>query len=300
MVSVLMPVYCHSNYFYQALQSIINQDYSLEYEIIIVDNNDLDNEVNKYQQIVIDFAAPNVFYYRNEKNIGASGNWNRCIELSRAPYVTFCHDDDMLLPITLSRLMFLQKTTKNMAIFTDANVIDKNGNYIKVVSQNKWKRLVQLKDFCRLTLFDSFMRSLGSGVGSLYCKQYLVEIGGYDNEFYPAFDYALNSLYTYRYGAVRNSIPVHNCRNSGENCTYLDYPQLAEVVRHFRYCMRSKLPYPKWFLNRIITAIYNITKVSFEISYGGKDKSLYYTVRFSDRFITKLVYMLLSLKRYKL
>jgi glycosyltransferase involved in cell wall biosynthesis len=296
-----MPVYCHPDYFHDALQSAINQDFQFEYEIIIVDNNDYnDNKENKYQQIVNDFAASNVFYYRNEKNIGMVGNWNRCIELARAPYVTYCHDDDILLPTALNRLIFLQKMTKDKAIFSDSNIIDKNGNYISVVFQKKWKGRLKLKDFCRLTLFDSFMRSFGSGVGSLYNRQCLIEIGGYDEDFYLAPDYVLNTLYIHQYGAVRNSIPVSNCRNSGENGTYSVYFLLADVVRHFRYCMCSKLPYPKWFLNRMITAIYNITKVSFEVSCGHKDKSLYSTIRYSDKFITKLTYMLLSLKRYKL
>ena len=48
-------------------------------------------------------------YYKNEKILGMLGNWNRGIELARAPFVTYCHDDDMLLPSALSRLMELQK-----------------------------------------------------------------------------------------------------------------------------------------------------------------------------------------------
>jgi glycosyltransferase involved in cell wall biosynthesis len=299
-VSILMPVYCHPNYFYQALQSAINQDYSSEYEIVVVDNNDLDNEANKYRQIVCDFAAPNVFYYRNEKNMGMFGNWNRCIELARAPYVTFCHDDDMLLPTALNRLMFLQKTTKNMAIFSDRNIIDRDGNYICILPQNKWKGLLKLKEYCELTLFDLFVRCFSTGVGSLYAKRFLIEMGGYDDEFYPCSDYVLDIIYTYRYGAVRSSIPVCNGRESGENTGNSVYFLLADMCRQFRYYVRNRLPHPKWMLDIINTAIYNVSKGEISVSYEHKDKSAYPKVRFRDKFITKLLYVLLSLKRYKL
>ena len=32
-------------------------------------------------------------YYKNEKNIGMYGNWNRCIELSNGEYLTILNDD---------------------------------------------------------------------------------------------------------------------------------------------------------------------------------------------------------------
>lgn len=104
-----MPVFNHPDYFRKSLSSAINQDYTDDYEIIVVDNNDQTDGPTSNQVIVEEFRNPKVLYYKNEKNIGMFGNWNRGIELARASFVTYCHDDDMLLPSALSRLMELQK-----------------------------------------------------------------------------------------------------------------------------------------------------------------------------------------------
>jgi cellulose synthase/poly-beta-1,6-N-acetylglucosamine synthase-like glycosyltransferase len=56
-VSILMPIYNHPNYFKEALLSVINQNYQSEYEIVVVDNNDLSDEINLNQQIVTELNA---------------------------------------------------------------------------------------------------------------------------------------------------------------------------------------------------------------------------------------------------
>ena len=123
-VSIIMPVFNHPDYFRKSLSSAINQDYTDDYEIIVVDNNDQTDGPTSNQVIVEEFRNPKVLYYKNEKNIGMFGNWNRGIELARAPFVTYCHDDDMLLPSALSRLMELQKKTGDKAIFSAYNKMD--------------------------------------------------------------------------------------------------------------------------------------------------------------------------------
>jgi hypothetical protein len=54
--------------------------------------------------------------------------------------------------------------------------------------------------------------------------------------------------------------------------------------------MRNWLPYPEWFLNRIIVVAYNVTKASAEVFYGHKDKSLCSRVKLSDKFIMRFAF----------
>ncbi|WP_327290905.1 glycosyltransferase family 2 protein [Streptomyces sp. NBC_01198] len=47
------------------------------------------------------FAAlgdPRVSYLRNPRNLGVTGNFNRCVELTRAPHVVLMGCDDLMLP----------------------------------------------------------------------------------------------------------------------------------------------------------------------------------------------------------
>jgi glycosyltransferase involved in cell wall biosynthesis len=299
-ISVLMPVYQHPNYFKISLESVLQEDYQYEYEIVVVDNNDLAEDVNLNQKIVMESRAKNIFYYRNEKNIGMYGNWNRCIELARAPFVTYCHDDDVLLPNALSRLMDLQKKTKDKAIFSAFNKIDKDGN---IISNYIWKKrklfFLKSRDCYNYTLFNQFNSSAGFGVGCLFNRSNLIEIGGYDAEFYPSADYALQAHYTYRFGSVYNNIPTFNYRIA-ENTSLSVYNQFVEKDKHFRECMSKKLHYPKFILNRIIAARYNTSKIYFAVMWGKEDKSLYSSIRFSDKLILKIINILLAFKKYKI
>jgi glycosyltransferase involved in cell wall biosynthesis len=296
-ISILMPVYAHPYFFRFALESAINQDYGYEYEIIVVDNHGLTDGINDYQKVIIEYNAPNVFYYRNEKNIGVTANLNRCIELARAPFITFCHDDDMLLPDALSRLMKLQNKFKK-AILSSFNTIDKDGNYISMYSKPKLG-ILTLKDAYRYKLCDQFVQSGSTGLGCLFARESMIEIGGYDEEFYPSGDYALCSCYIYRFGAVFSNNSTINYRIA-ENGSMSGYIYFADIDKHIRECIKKKLPYPGWILNIIIRANYNISKIVFAVDWGNKPKSLLASIRFSDRFIMKIVRCILNFKKYKM
>lgn len=300
-ISIIMPVFNHPDYFRKSLSSAINQDYTDDYEIIVVDNNDQTDGPTSNQVIVEEFRNPKVLYYKNENNIGMFGNWNRGIELARASFVTYCHDDDMLLPSALSRLMKIQKETGDKAIFSAFNKMDDRGTIFSTseyVSKRKLGMLVSC-DYYPYTLFNQFNGSAGFGVGCLFSKKCLLEIGGYDPEFYPSSDYALQAHYTFRYGSVYNCVPTFNYRVA-ENESLTVYDKFAEVDRHFRNCMKKHISLPDFILDRIIKANYNTSKINFAIIWGKKDTSLANNIKFGDKLIMYIVNKLLAFRRYKL
>jgi glycosyltransferase involved in cell wall biosynthesis len=296
-ISILMPVYAHPRFFKEALESAINQDYNGEYEIVVVDNHGITDDITVYQHIIMECNASNVFYYRNEKNIEVTGNLNRCIELARSQFVTFLHDDDILLRDALSCLMNLQNKFKK-AVLSSYNTIDKNGNFI---SKYKYPRkalgILNLKESYQYKLIDQFVQSGGTGSGCLFNRSFLIKLGGYDEEFYPSGDYALCSCYIYRFGAVFNNKPTINYRIA-ENGSFSGYIYFVEIDKHIRECIKNKLPYPRCFLDKIITANYNVSKVFFAIDWGSKPKSLLASLQTRDRVIMKITRIILNLKRY--
>lgn len=154
-------------------------------------------------------------------------------------------------------------------------------------------------DYYPYTLFNQFISSAGFGVGCLFSRKCLLEIGGYDSEFYPSSDYAMQAHYTFRYGSVYNCIPTFNYRVA-ENESLTVYDKFAEVDRHFRDCMKKHIGLPNFVLNRIIKANYNISKIKFAILWGKKYALLANRIRLSDRLIMSIVNKLLAFRRYKL
>lgn len=86
-VSICIPAYNNEQAMRRLLASIEKQDYQ-DYEVILTDDSDTD---------VIQRLADEkkyVTYYRNEKRLGATANWNAAIKKSSGEYIKIMHHDD--------------------------------------------------------------------------------------------------------------------------------------------------------------------------------------------------------------
>ena len=91
LVSICIPTYNGEKFLSTCIESAINQSYN-NIEIIIVDDVSTDNTY----EITRNYAAKDsrIKIFRNEKNLGLVGNWNRCIELSSGEWIKFLFQDD--------------------------------------------------------------------------------------------------------------------------------------------------------------------------------------------------------------
>lgn len=126
-----MPVYNGEKFLRFALDSILQQDYT-DFELIISDNASTDATEN----ICREYAAkdPRIRYYRNEKNIGASGNFNGLVERARGEFFKWAAHDDVHLPGFLRRCVDAFETAPaTVALVTPrAAVIDARGNILNM------------------------------------------------------------------------------------------------------------------------------------------------------------------------
>lgn len=99
-VSIGLPVYNGEKYLRAAVNSILQQDYG-NFELIISDNASTDAT----EEICREFAAKDqrIRYYKNERNIGASGNYNRVFGLAHGEFFKWAAHDDVHLPGFLRR-----------------------------------------------------------------------------------------------------------------------------------------------------------------------------------------------------
>jgi glycosyltransferase involved in cell wall biosynthesis len=127
-VSIGMPVYNREKYVGASIEAHLNQTYS-DFELVITDNASTDGS----EQICRAYAAkdPRVKYYRNSQNLGASGNYNRCFELSTGEYFRWTPSDDLVSPNLLERAVeVLDGDPSVFVAYPKTKLIDGEGKII--------------------------------------------------------------------------------------------------------------------------------------------------------------------------
>ena len=290
-VSILIPCFSHPDYLKTSLKSALEQDYDGTFEIIISDNNDLDGKKNGNQEIVESANDKRVLYYRNKQNIGMFGNWNRLIELARAPFVVFLHDDDFLLPNCLTTLMSIQKKYNADGVNARYCKADKDGvitNKVEFITTKKLG-LMTSWEVDKSSSFDLFMGQKGGfGCGCLFRKQCLKDIGGFSEEFKPSADYALNAVMATKYNVYYSYVPTFVYRIA-ENESFSGFPKFKDVDKHFRECLRDYINLPDCILNRIILALYRHSALFHRVLWGKESKDILKQDKFMDILIIKSV-----------
>lgn len=130
-VSIGLPVWNGEKFIRSALDSILQQDYT-DFELIISDNASTDATPD----ICREYAAkdPRIRYHRNEKNIGASGNYNRVFELARGEFFKWISHDDECAPSFLRRCMetFEKGSVEVVLVCSRNQKIDETGRVMHV------------------------------------------------------------------------------------------------------------------------------------------------------------------------
>jgi glycosyltransferase involved in cell wall biosynthesis len=91
LVTVAIPVFRGAQYIRSAIDSVLSQSFG-DYELLVVDNDSDDGTVD----IVRSYSDPRIVLVCNENNIGAEGNWNKCLMLARGHYIKILPHDDTL------------------------------------------------------------------------------------------------------------------------------------------------------------------------------------------------------------
>lgn len=198
-VSVMIPTFLRNKFLEETLESACNQITDVDYEIVVVDNND-DFDDDDTLHVIEKYNDKRVSYYKNEKNLGMFGNWNRCIELALGDWVLILHDDDMIEADYIESMMkIVDKYPDAAAIGCDYYEIDSES---KIISDNitllhrVLNRLSKDKIY-KINLRDMYYIHPINIMGCFINRKKSVEIGGFDDRWYPVSDYIflLNMIY---------------------------------------------------------------------------------------------------------
>lgn len=182
LISIVIPTYKRDDLLVQAVLSAINQSGFASYEIIIVDNNP-DSDASLIKYLTITAATPTIKYYVNPRNLGMFGNWNRGIALAQGQWITLLHDDDWLYPDFLNTAnVFLRSDYDVLAC---ASAIGED-DYPLAPLPPASSRIVRAG---KISINRLILGNISPAPGILIRKSLLVEVGGFDEKYYPCSDY---------------------------------------------------------------------------------------------------------------
>ncbi len=168
--TIAIPTYNNCKVIRAAVESCIRQDFKLDYEVLVANNNCSDET-----QKILDEYEGRIRVVINPKTVTPAENHNVCLREAKGDYVVFCHSDDRLLPDALTKFY---------------GILERRGFPKKYVLWGRsmyrdyylnWKKTgLQLDQIC--SGFDCFKAFFAGGLaptGTCYSRQSFMEAGGF-------------------------------------------------------------------------------------------------------------------------
>ena len=311
LVSIAIPTYKRPDLLKRALDSALAQEGVSNYEIIITDNEE-ESETGT-ENLIRSYNNPKILYYRNEKNIGMTGNWNRGIELSRGKWYTMLHDDDVLDNNFLKEMLFVLEKNPNISLLKATHdhldqresMEDKNKNESYSIKNETRKFLGSLtKKIRKFTVIDYIIGNpIGGPVGIMMEREKAVALGGFAERSFPAPDYVFFTRYcinynTYfynkklcYYGILRNESMKDGIMIGAAE---IHYQLINELINKKLLQKLFFKKYPLYYVLKSIDNTENFWRVNVkdeELKFLGEERSLnifWYFSYFTFKQIWKL------------
>jgi glycosyltransferase involved in cell wall biosynthesis len=134
-VSVAMCTYNGEKYLNEQLESIASQTL-LPYELVVCDDCSSDGTVGILERFSLN-SPFKVHIYGNDKNLGSTKNFEKCVGLCTGDIIALCDQDDVWLPQKLEKIIGVFENLPSAGgVFTDALVVDED---LKPLGYNMWE-----------------------------------------------------------------------------------------------------------------------------------------------------------------
>lgn len=197
-ISVMIPTFRRADLLKEAIDSVLNQKTRYHYTIAVIDNDAEGDEAT--DRLLKEYCEKysNILYYRNEQNIGMFGNWNRCIELCQTEWLCMLHDDDMLMEDYIEALYPIACSNRYGLVGSYKKILDqRESSELHISETGKGlfvSVLMKLFIWARqgreipMTLQDGGHCMFHPCVANLINKDWAIELGGFNEMFYPFAD----------------------------------------------------------------------------------------------------------------
>jgi len=197
MVSVVIPVHNYGRFVGRALASVLNQTYK-NIEVIIVDDGSTDETPNILRGIHHDRVR--IFYNENR---GVSYTRNFGAYHSRGHYIAFLDADDEFLPENINRKVKTAISGGFKVVISDFYIQHPDGRkevFRPHVSANFLNDLLEMKT------------STGASFNMLIERNFLFEIGGFDERMSTSADWELSCRIAHKttFGYVPETLVIYH------------------------------------------------------------------------------------------
>jgi len=221
MVSLIITTYNYAQYVERAIRSALDQSLSSDqYEIIVVNDCSTDGTTSVLENFEKDARIFNL-----EENMGLSGARNFGIKKAKGQFVSFLDADDYLHKDTLRlQKLFLEENNTLDAVAVDYYLVDERGKHIEHVSAAE--------------------KPIACGV--MFRKDFLYNIGLYDEQFRAREEEDLRIRWTDNYNIYNIILPMYRYRMHENNLTK---NESARVLSNFMKSMCDE-DYSGWSYGR--------------------------------------------------
>ena len=177
-ITVLMPAYNVEKYIREAIDSVLRQTFT-EFELLIVN----DGSVDGTERIIRSYPDPRISLI-TQSNQGVSAALNTGLKQARGKYIARFDADDICYPERLrEQFDFMEQHPEYVMIGTDADYMDKNGEYLlryENIGHTHEEILSRIRIYCPFVHSSVFYR-----------KQIVLGLGGYDEKAHTFEDWLL-------------------------------------------------------------------------------------------------------------
>ncbi|MCR5304709.1 MAG: glycosyltransferase [Lachnospiraceae bacterium] len=190
LVSVAVPSYMNEKTIGMTIRSVARQTYR-PVEIVICDDSSADRTFEVIREAESRYESEGLLFrtYRNEKRLGMTKNWNRCLSLCSGKYIKLLCGDDLISPKLIEReVEILERYPEVLSVESDTAFIDENkrltGGYYR---RYRKSGVVSGREIALYSLFhrDYFGAPLANTFRRDSCERY----GGFDEDFELIPDY---------------------------------------------------------------------------------------------------------------
>ncbi|MDG1261097.1 MAG: glycosyltransferase family A protein [Flavobacteriales bacterium] len=194
MVSLIITTYNYAQYVERAIRSALEQSLPQNQLEILVIN---DCSTDRTPDILANYEDE-VRVYNLEENLGLSGARNFGIKKARGQFVVFLDADDYIhRDLLKTQKLFLDENNALDAVSTDYYLVDVRGQHIKHVSSEE--------------------EPIACGI--MFRKDFLFNIGLYDESFRSREEEDLRIRWVEQYGIYNLILPLYRYRMHDHNLT---------------------------------------------------------------------------------
>lgn len=194
MVSLIITTYNYAQYVERAIRSALEQSLPKNQLEILVIN---DCSTDRTPDILANYEEE-VRVYNLEENLGLSGARNFGIKKARGQFVVFLDADDYIhRDLLKTQKLFLDENNALDAVSTDYYLVDERGQHIKHVSSEE--------------------EPIACGI--MFRKDFLFNIGLYDESFRAREEEDLRIRWVEQYGIYNLILPLYRYRMHDHNLT---------------------------------------------------------------------------------